>query len=142
LPDGADSSVPQASPVALATYRALHRAIAAGTVKACHDLSDGGLAAALAEMCLGGNLGASVSVGGSTPGGKPALLFGETNGCLVAEVDSLKAAAFEKAMAGIPRARIGSTTGSGRLELDADGLKASVKVGELREAFMGTRSLR
>jgi phosphoribosylformylglycinamidine synthase len=140
LPDTADSSVPRTSTAALATYKALHRAIAAGTVKACHDLSDGGLAAALAEMCLGGSLGASVTVGGATPGGAQALLFGETNGCLVAEVDASKAADFEKAMAGIPRARIGSTNGSGRLELDADGLKASIPAGELKAAFMGTRS--
>ena len=38
-------------------YRALHRAIAAGWVRACHDLSEGGLAVAAAEMCIGGRLG-------------------------------------------------------------------------------------
>jgi hypothetical protein len=91
-------------------------------------------------MCIGCGLGASATVGGSPPGGPPALLFGETNGCLVAEVDASKAAAFEKAMAGIPRARIGSTNGSGRLDLDADGFKASIPAGELKAAFMGTRS--
>jgi phosphoribosylformylglycinamidine synthase len=141
-PADADASVPEPAANARETYRALHRAIVDGTVKACHDLSDGGLAATLAEMCLGGGIGASASVGGATPGGPPALLFGETNGCLVAEVDASKAAAFEKAMAGIPRARIGSTNDSGRLELDAGGLKASIPVGELKAAFMGTRSAR
>ncbi len=115
-------------------------------MKACHDLSDGGLAVALAEMCLGGGLGASVTVGGSLQGapsgGPPAFLFGETNGCLVAEVDASKAATFEKAMAGTPCATIGSTNGSGRLELDAGGARISIAVDELKAAFMGTRSAR
>jgi phosphoribosylformylglycinamidine synthase len=45
------------------TFAALHRAIDAGLVRACHDLSEGGLAASVAEMAFAGNLGARVFLG-------------------------------------------------------------------------------
>jgi len=44
--------------VAKRTFAAVHRAIDAGLVRACHDLSEGGLAVAAAEMALAGNFGA------------------------------------------------------------------------------------
>ena len=47
--------------------------IRAGRVTACHDISDGGLGAALAEMAIAGDLGASVSV----PGEAHVALFAE-----------------------------------------------------------------
>ena len=40
------------------TMRALHKAIQAGLVQSCHDVSEGGIAIALAEMCIAGGLGA------------------------------------------------------------------------------------
>ncbi len=47
---------------ARATFAALHSAIDAGLVRACHDLSEGGLAAAAAEMAFAGGLGAKISL--------------------------------------------------------------------------------
>lgn len=41
-------------------FRALYQAIQSGIVVACHDLSEGGLAIALAEMCLAGEIGAEI----------------------------------------------------------------------------------
>jgi phosphoribosylformylglycinamidine synthase len=49
--------------VAKRTFAALHQAIAAGLVRACHDLSEGGLAAAAAEMAFAGGLGARLFLG-------------------------------------------------------------------------------
>ena len=43
---------------AIRYFRFIHRAIAEGLVRSVHDLSEGGLAVALAEMCLAGGLGA------------------------------------------------------------------------------------
>ena len=40
------------------TFAAVHKAIDAGLVRACHDMSEGGLAVAAAEMAFAGNLGA------------------------------------------------------------------------------------
>ncbi len=54
----AGGTVPQPNPDAIHTYRALHQAIQAGLVQSCHDVSEGGLAVALAEMCIAGGLGA------------------------------------------------------------------------------------
>ena len=70
-------------PVDLATnvrlMRALQRAIHAGTVRACHDLSEGGLAVAAAEMAFSGAVGmeldlAAVPCGGT--GFQPVLCGG------------------------------------------------------------------
>lgn len=72
-----DSATPQ-------RYRAVHRAIHAGHVVACHDPSEGGLAVALAEMCIGGGLGARLS-----DLGHPDLataMFAESAGRFVVEV--------------------------------------------------------
>ena len=52
----------------------VRRLIRAGHVVACHDLSDGGLAIALAEMCMASGIGAVVDIG---DGPRHALLFGE-----------------------------------------------------------------
>jgi phosphoribosylformylglycinamidine (FGAM) synthase-like enzyme len=71
-----------------AVYRALHGAMIAGLVRACHDLSEGGLAVAAAEMCIGGRLGMSLTVAADE-------LFVETNGSLLVEVRAADRAAFE-----------------------------------------------
>ena len=44
------------------TFRELQHAIEAGLVKSCHDMSEGGLAVAAAEMAFGGNLGMNLSL--------------------------------------------------------------------------------
>jgi len=138
VPDGADPGVPAASPAAPATYRALHRAIAAGLVRACHDLSDGGSAAAVAEMCLGGRLGARFRL----PGRPETALFGEANGRLVVEVEPKDAAEFERTMDGAPYVRIGAVEATGELRLEADGVEATVSLDDLCAAYRGERSER
>jgi phosphoribosylformylglycinamidine synthase subunit PurSL len=91
----------------LVTYRKLHQAMRAGAVQACHDLSEGGLAVALAEMALGGRLGVDVDLPPSDLA-VWALLFGESNGRLVVEVAPEDAATFESKLAGAPLLRLGS----------------------------------
>src|SRR5690606_13319177 len=67
-----------------ARYRQLHRAMREGLVRACHDVSEGGLAVALAEMCIGGRLGADIS---ELPHAQLATaLFAESQSRLVVEV--------------------------------------------------------
>ncbi len=53
-------TVPQPVKNPLENLRKLHTAIQNGWVKSCHDLSEGGFAVALAEMCIAGRLGATV----------------------------------------------------------------------------------
>jgi phosphoribosylformylglycinamidine (FGAM) synthase-like enzyme len=55
----------------------MHGAIAAGLVRACHDLSEGGLAVAAAEMSLAGRLGLRLELDG-VPHGQAQSDAGET----------------------------------------------------------------
>jgi len=83
--------------------------IQTGGVTACHDLSDGGLAVALAEMALAGDCGADIAEAATDSGNPPlcAWLFGEDQArYLVATADSgALLAAAEKA--GVPARAIG-----------------------------------
>ena len=59
----AGGRVPRVDPaMGRACFRALHAAIRRGLVRSCHDLSEGGLAVALAEMAFAGGLGARVAL--------------------------------------------------------------------------------
>ncbi|MBB4001797.1 phosphoribosylformylglycinamidine synthase subunit PurL [Aurantimonas endophytica] len=85
--------------------------IQAGRVATCHDLSDGGLAVALAEMCMASSLGASVNAG---DGHGHALLFGEDQARYViavteADAEGIKLMAAE---ADVPLRHLGSAGGS------------------------------
>jgi phosphoribosylformylglycinamidine synthase len=82
-------------------YQLLHTALCAGLVASAHDLSEGGLAAAAAEMALAGGLGLSLDFS-RLPGEAGLALFGETNGCLLVEVRPAQATAFEEAFRTLP----------------------------------------
>jgi phosphoribosylformylglycinamidine synthase len=138
--------VPQVDAIsALLRYRTLHQAIKAGLINACHDLSDGGLAVALAEMSIGGRLGAEVDLAGSAGLFDPnrltlaELLYSESASRLLVGVPAANSAAFEALFQGQPCARLGLVTDSARLDL---GLNSKVFVREsvedLAHAFKGT----
>ncbi len=59
--------------------------ILAGALTAVHDVSDGGLAVAIAEMALAGNIGALIQPAG--PGHAARQFFAEDQGLYVATVD-------------------------------------------------------
>ena len=83
--DGGSSTVPAPSPTSPGRYRALHRILRTGRVRSCHDLSEGGLAVAIAEMCIGGRLGASLD---NLPHDHLVTsLFAESTGRFICEVD-------------------------------------------------------
>jgi phosphoribosylformylglycinamidine synthase len=118
--DLAGGNVPQVDPVqAKATFAALHQAIHAGYVRACHDLSEGGLAVAAAEMAFAGGLGArlyleqipqeiSEASAAEVPGGlAAALLFSESNTRFLVEVPQEFVGHFEETLGDVPHAAIG-----------------------------------
>jgi len=80
--------------------------IAAGRVTACHDVSDGGLLVALAEMALAGTIGIRIDGVADTP----AALFGEDQGRYVVTVPETNAAAVLADLGPLAR-RIGTTGG-------------------------------
>ncbi|HPH97891.1 MAG TPA: phosphoribosylformylglycinamidine synthase subunit PurL [Anaerolineaceae bacterium] len=100
-------------------YRRLHQAISQRLVRACHDLSEGGLAVAAAEMCIGGRLGLRLAL----PGGTDArlALFGETTGCLLVEVEPRLALAFEQLFAGLPLQYMGTVEAAPALTIEQEG---------------------
>ncbi|NQU23664.1 MAG: phosphoribosylformylglycinamidine synthase, partial [Candidatus Nealsonbacteria bacterium] len=125
--DLAGGEVPKVDPeTARATFHALHRAIDAGLVRACHDLSEGGLAVAAAEMAFAGELGATIRLDAVPVDGDATSdivrLFSESNTRFLCEVQPGRAAQFEQALSGVPTAQIGEVVNANQLEiLDSDG---------------------
>ncbi len=84
-----------------------------GTVRAAHDVSDGGLAVTLAEMAFGGRLGFDVDlevVGLDSPG---LALVVEGRSRFVIEVPVAKERSFLRTLARTPRARLGTVVSRG-----------------------------
>ncbi len=104
--------------LARATFRALHRAIRAGLVRACHDLSEGGLAVAAAEMAIAGELGMHLALDGIQLD-PITLLFSETPSRFLLEVAPEHAPALEAALAGLPLLRLGDVCATPNLRITA-----------------------
>jgi phosphoribosylformylglycinamidine synthase len=114
-----------------AVFAAMHSAIAGGLVTACHDLSEGGLAVAAAEMAFAGGYGVWISLDrvpsplwevDDEAAFEPALLFSESNTRFLCEIDPQKASNFEAAMRDapsgrIPFGRIGEVRDDGRIKI-------------------------
>ncbi len=114
----ANDPVPSPAAQTPAVYQALHAAMRAEWVRSAHDLSEGGLAVTVAEMCLAGRLGAQLDVETDAP---LRFLFGETAGCLVAEVAPHYTAAFESHFAHLPLRKIGTVANQPNLSIRAKG---------------------
>jgi phosphoribosylformylglycinamidine synthase II len=119
----------------------LSAAMEKGLVKACHDLSEGGIGAAAAEMAFAGGLGMTLELA-KVPLGEPvtrsdSLLFSESNTRFLVEVAPEDRERFEKAMGGVEFAAIGKVTKGDRLEVN--GIKGerivSLPLAELKEAW-------
>lgn len=78
-------AVPRPDADAADRYRRLHRAIRAGIVRTCHDVSEGGLAVALAELCIAARLGIRVDRP-PVPDDPATSWFSESTGRLVTTV--------------------------------------------------------
>ena len=131
---------------ALQSYRRLHEAIRKGWVRACHDLSEGGLAVAAAEMAFAGGLGMEVTLEAVPYEGEQleddenaaVRLFAESNSRLLVEVKQEDGAAFEALMEGVPCACIGRVTESDRLVVRASAESSpciDVELAALKEAW-------
>ncbi|HZG88308.1 phosphoribosylformylglycinamidine synthase subunit PurL [Paenibacillus sp.] len=93
--------------------KAVLSAIQGGLVASAHDLSEGGLAVALAESCISGGIGANISW--NAPGLRnDVALFSESQSrvlltCRPEQADALQLHLVEE---GVPMARIGTVCGS------------------------------
>ena len=106
--------------------------IRAGRLGAVHDISDGGLAIALAEMAMAGGMGVKVEAG-AVVGLAHAFFFGEDQARYVVTARPEEGAALlaEAREAGVPAAQLGTTGGS---TLDLPG-ETPIAIGALAKAF-------
>ncbi|HXM85611.1 MAG TPA: phosphoribosylformylglycinamidine synthase subunit PurL [Stellaceae bacterium] len=107
--------------------------IRGGTVSACHDLSDGGLLVALAEMAMAGGIGASISIPGALPA--HAFLFGEDQAryaLTASQPDALLKAARQAGVA----AQILGKTGGDALTIRDIGAISVAELRRINEAWL------
>jgi phosphoribosylformylglycinamidine synthase II len=120
-------------------FAAVHAAISQGLLRACHDLSEGGLAVAAAEMAFAGQIGADLSdlsgVGSNLD--DTIRLFSESTTRFLVEVQPANAAAFEKLFSGLPLAKVGSTVREPRLRIAGANGEWLIwnKLAELKESW-------
>ena len=133
--------------VDVAAFRAAIRAVSAarrgGLVQSCHDVSDGGLAAAVAEMAIAGKLGARIVLAdvpatSAAANHDLAIAFAETPGRFVCEVRPEHAAEFARCMDGVRFAWVGEVMSSPDLEVvSTTGTTDRVAVDRLARAWHG-----
>jgi phosphoribosylformylglycinamidine synthase len=103
-------------------FEKLHEAINRGIVRSCHDLSEGGLAVALAEMCFAGSWGASVDsafVAAAAESGLDleACLFSESNTRFLIEVRKEHEKEIVSVLSDVPCQHIGIVTDDPHLRI-------------------------
>ena len=82
-----DEPVPSVSELTSAVFDAFYQAVQKRIIRSAHDISEGGLGVTIAEMCIGGRLGAELEL---ETADSVRTLFGETTGCLLVEVPADK----------------------------------------------------
>lgn len=149
-------------------YEKLSKAIDSRCVDAAHDLSDGGLAVALAESCFGGGRGAEIDLScidifeaisseefgneefekleqspkamkGQEEDFSFVKLFSESQGRFIVEVSEKNASAFEKIMEGSHCQSIGVVSNGDCLSISDNGeVLLNEKISELKESWKST----
>jgi phosphoribosylformylglycinamidine synthase len=127
------------------TFRTVTKAIDLGLVKACHDLSEGGLAATATEMALAGGHGVELDlrkVPNEAVKRDDFMLFSESNSRFLVEVSEKSKEEFETMMKGKFCHEIGKITKNPKLT--AYGLNGAIIVDasltDLRRSWKETLS--
>ncbi|MEA2444937.1 MAG: phosphoribosylformylglycinamidine synthase subunit PurL [Thermoleophilales bacterium] len=116
---------------ALEAVRAL---VASGAVASIHDISDGGLACALAESSIASGLGARVDAVALGAESDDIALFGEGRGGWVVSVPDAGVAEVERVAGEAGVVRLGEVAGN-RLVAAATAASLDIPVSELRDAY-------
>lgn len=111
--------------------------IRAGLTDTAHDCAEGGLAVALAEMAIAGNLGVRVQLEASEGTRADALLYGEAHGRVIVAVPDAGAAETTLRDLGVPFSRLGETVDahSVTIALPNQHVHLSVNLDTLRHAW-------
>ncbi|HUC65248.1 MAG TPA: phosphoribosylformylglycinamidine synthase subunit PurL [Stellaceae bacterium] len=112
---------------------AVRREILAGTVSACHDVSDGGVLVALAEMAMAGGIGAEVAApAGIAPHG---FWFGEDQARYVLATADPEGVSGRLQAAGVPVLCLGATGGDA-LTVAGSGAISTAELRRINEAWL------
>ncbi|MDR0493333.1 MAG: phosphoribosylformylglycinamidine synthase subunit PurL [Nitrososphaerota archaeon] len=125
------------------TFKAITKAIDHGLIKACHDLSEGGLAVAAAEMALASGLGLTLDlqkVPAKDLERDDFVLFSESNSRFLIEVADADKAEFETLMQGKGCVKIGKVTKEPQLHIKGlnGKIAVDVSVDMLRQSWKKT----
>jgi len=124
-------------------FEAVSLAINKKVIISCHDLSEGGLAVAISEMCMGSGFGANIFLK-EVPKEKNMadyeILFGESPTRFLVEVPKDKKAVFEKQFKGLIFGLIGCASKEPKLTIYANETETVVNLAldELRDSWLKT----
>ncbi len=115
---------------------AVRAVIHQGMVKSAHDISDGGLALALAECSVTSGIGFEVDLSGSSQRAD-VLLFNETQGRAVLSVETAQTESLlaQLQQAGIAAQRIGKTTDSADLSIKLAAGSVTSPLADLKASY-------
>jgi phosphoribosylformylglycinamidine synthase subunit PurSL len=123
---------------ALRIFHAVYEAMQRGLIRACHDLSEGGLAVGIAEMAFAGGIGADVTRFPADAEGDEVKLFSESTTRFLLEVTPSQASALEQCFRDrAPLLQIGTTVREPRLRIAGASGEWIIwaALGDLKEAW-------
>jgi len=123
------------------SYKTLKKITAGNREKlflSIHDLSEGGLAAALSEMTFSNKIGCEIDISSINKNlREDILLFSESNSRFLIEVEEKNLKAVEKLLKDIPRYNIGTTKGSSLVIKNKDKTLINIKLDEILKKWEG-----
>ena len=113
-------------------FRALNQALKQGLILSCHDLSEGGLAVAAAEMAFAGGVGVEIEL---SEGDTLTTLFSESNTRFLVEIRASDVGPLASILNSLPHRAIGKTVSTSTVIVTtaAGEIKASLE--ELKSAW-------
>ena len=137
------NDVPEVDPAANRRLMlTLQKAIEDGAVRSCHDLSEGGLAVAAAEMAFGGGLGVELDIeamASEPTANEQALLLAEDAGRFLVEITPENYDAFLRITKDLPVGQIGRVTDTGRIVIKgAQSTLIDIPIEDAKAAWQGT----
>jgi phosphoribosylformylglycinamidine synthase len=131
---GKGGIVPGVTPTSLSQgIDSLNECIERSLLRSCHDISDGGVAVSLSEMCIGGDIGVNANLQAMGKFSPMVKMFSESNSRWLVEVDQNREQEFLQRTKA-PAVRIGSVGGKMLVIEDKDVL-VDVEVSALRKAW-------
>ena len=136
LTGGASPTVPDVNIDLLdSSMDCMLRAMEKQLVRSCHDVSDGGLAVAVAEMCIGGQLGAALDLNVIDDLRTDFKLFSESNTRWLVEVEPSKTQQFEGELGQLKFVKVGVVGSDSLVILDKGRTVIDLQLNKIEDAW-------